>query len=164
MNWQAVNFDWNQVRAFLATVEEGSLSGAARALGLLALAFVAGLLVSFAIVRPIKDLKAQALRAVEGEPGAMVPLESPVTRDIDQLSQAVSTMARSLEERANYMREFASHVSHEFKTPLTAMRGSIELLQDHLGSMTEEEQVRFISNLDSDVRRDRKSTRLNSSH
>lgn len=34
MNWQAVNFDWNQVRAFLATVEEGSLSGAARAIGL----------------------------------------------------------------------------------------------------------------------------------
>jgi DNA-binding transcriptional LysR family regulator len=34
MNWQAVNFDWNQVRAFLATVEEGSLSAAAKALGL----------------------------------------------------------------------------------------------------------------------------------
>lgn len=34
MNWQAMNFDWNQVRAFLATVEEGSLSAAARALGL----------------------------------------------------------------------------------------------------------------------------------
>ena len=34
MNWQAVNFDWNQVRAFLATVEEGSLSAAARVLGL----------------------------------------------------------------------------------------------------------------------------------
>lgn len=34
MNWQSVNFDWNHVRAFLATVEEGSLSGAARALGL----------------------------------------------------------------------------------------------------------------------------------
>ena len=33
MNWQAVSFDWNQVRAFLATVEEGSLSAAARALG-----------------------------------------------------------------------------------------------------------------------------------
>lgn len=33
MNWAAVNFDWNQVRAFLATVEEGSLSAAARALG-----------------------------------------------------------------------------------------------------------------------------------
>ena len=33
MNWNAVSFDWNQVRAFLATIEEGSLSAAARALG-----------------------------------------------------------------------------------------------------------------------------------
>ncbi|MEL6838231.1 MAG: LysR family transcriptional regulator [Pseudomonadota bacterium] len=32
MNWDAISFDWNQVRAFLATVEEGSFSGAARAL------------------------------------------------------------------------------------------------------------------------------------
>ncbi len=32
MNWQAMSFDWNQVRAFLATAEEGSYSGAARAL------------------------------------------------------------------------------------------------------------------------------------
>lgn len=34
MNWAAINFDWNQARALLATVEEGSLSGAARALNL----------------------------------------------------------------------------------------------------------------------------------
>lgn len=33
MNWQAIDFDWNQVRAFLATVDEGSFSAAARALG-----------------------------------------------------------------------------------------------------------------------------------
>lgn len=33
MNWESVAFDWNQVRGFLATVEEGSLSAAARALG-----------------------------------------------------------------------------------------------------------------------------------
>jgi DNA-binding transcriptional LysR family regulator len=32
MNWDAVSFDWNQVRAFLATAEEGSFSSAARAL------------------------------------------------------------------------------------------------------------------------------------
>ena len=34
MNWSAITFDWNQVRAFLATLEEGSLSAAARALKL----------------------------------------------------------------------------------------------------------------------------------
>jgi len=34
MGWQRTAFDWNQARAFLATAEEGSLSAAARALGL----------------------------------------------------------------------------------------------------------------------------------
>jgi DNA-binding transcriptional LysR family regulator len=32
MNWEAVGFDWNQARAFLATALEGSLSAAARKL------------------------------------------------------------------------------------------------------------------------------------
>ena len=32
MNWAAISFDWNHIRAFLATAEEGSLSAAARAL------------------------------------------------------------------------------------------------------------------------------------
>ncbi|MDA7425778.1 LysR family transcriptional regulator [Thalassococcus lentus] len=34
MDWNAVSFDWNRARAFLVTAEEGSLSAAARALGL----------------------------------------------------------------------------------------------------------------------------------
>ena len=34
MDWQFVTFDWNQVRAFLVTAEEGSFSAASRALGL----------------------------------------------------------------------------------------------------------------------------------
>lgn len=32
MNWQAISFDWTHTRAFLAVVEEGSLSAAARVL------------------------------------------------------------------------------------------------------------------------------------
>jgi len=34
MDWRSIQFDWNQARAFLVTAEEGSLSSAARALGL----------------------------------------------------------------------------------------------------------------------------------
>lgn len=34
MDWDAVRFDWNRARAFLVTAEEGSLSAAARALGM----------------------------------------------------------------------------------------------------------------------------------
>ncbi len=33
MDWTALNFDWNRARAFLVSAEEGSFSGAARALG-----------------------------------------------------------------------------------------------------------------------------------
>ena len=34
MNWQAISFDWNQIRAFLVTAEAGNFSAAARRLGL----------------------------------------------------------------------------------------------------------------------------------
>lgn len=34
MDWRSVTFDWNRARAFLVTAEEGSLSAAARAMGL----------------------------------------------------------------------------------------------------------------------------------
>ncbi len=34
MDWRSINFDWNRARAVLVTAEEGSLSAAARALGL----------------------------------------------------------------------------------------------------------------------------------
>jgi DNA-binding transcriptional LysR family regulator len=34
MDWRSMKFDWNRARAFLVTAEEGSLSAAARALGM----------------------------------------------------------------------------------------------------------------------------------
>ena len=34
MTWKSVKFDWNHIRAFLVTAEEGTLSAAAKALGL----------------------------------------------------------------------------------------------------------------------------------
>ena len=34
MDWRSIRFDWNYARAFLVTAEEGSLSAAARALGM----------------------------------------------------------------------------------------------------------------------------------
>jgi hypothetical protein len=34
MDWRSIKFDWNRARAFLVTADEGSLSAAARALGM----------------------------------------------------------------------------------------------------------------------------------
>ena len=62
-------------------------------------------------------------------------------------------MARHLEQRADYIRTFAAQVSHEFKTPLAAIRGAVELLRDHIATMTEAERERFLENLDQDAAR-----------
>ncbi|MFO7640508.1 MAG: HAMP domain-containing sensor histidine kinase [Candidatus Competibacteraceae bacterium] len=62
-------------------------------------------------------------------------------------------MARHLEQRADYIRTFAAQVSHEFKTPLAAIRGAVELLQDHGDTMTPAERERFLSLLDQDAAR-----------
>ncbi len=120
-------------------------------LGLLAVVLAVSLLTSFTIRRPVMAVMQQAERAVRGERGAVVPLARPGIREIEQLSEAVARMARTLEQRADYIRDFASNVSHEFKTPLTAIGGTIELLQEYGDTMSTEERARFIRNLEGDA-------------
>ncbi len=62
-------------------------------------------------------------------------------------------MARTLEERADYIRTFASQVSHEFKAPLTAIQGAVELLHDHADTMSSAERGVFLENLAADAKR-----------
>lgn len=125
--------------------------GAAAAL-LLVVALLS-LFTSVTIVRPVRALMRQAERVARGERGAAQPLEAPVTREVGLLSEAIARMATTLEERADYIQTFAANVSHEFKTPLTSIRGTVELLRDHLDDMTPEERARFLSNLEGDADR-----------
>lgn len=60
---------------------------------------------------------------------------------------------RGLQARSDYLATFASHVSHAFKTPLTSIRGAVELLRDHGDRMTEAERERFLAMLTSDAER-----------
>src|SRR5258705_13657490 len=62
-------------------------------------------------------------------------------------------MAQTLERRAAYIRDFAAHVSHEFKTPLTAMQGAVEMLREHGDEMSAPERERFLGIIDGDARR-----------
>lgn len=105
------------------------------------------------IGRPVRALIAQARRAARGEANAVTPLRHAGTREIAELSETVAAMARTLEERARYIRDFAAHVSHEFKTPLTAIRGTVELMRDHGAEMDGAERERFLALLESDAER-----------
>jgi len=119
------------------------------------------LLISRTIARPMKQLIGQTERVARGERGAATPLPRPGTREFEQVSEAVARMAQALEQRAAYIETFASNVSHEFKTPLTSIRGTVELLRDHLDEMSPEERARFLDNLEADAERlDRLTRRL----
>lgn len=122
-------------------------------LTLLVVTVLLGLLVSSAIARPIRALLLQIERVRRGEARTVRPIAHPVTREVARLSESFSAMSEALAERGDYIRRFASHVSHEFKTPLTAMQGALELLRDHLDTMEPARARAFLDNLLADTER-----------
>jgi len=114
-----------------------------------ALAWFAG----YTVVRPTRQLAAMARRVAAGDVRAVEPLAAPMTREAQSLSDSIVVLARTLQMRADYVRELALSISHELKTPLTGIRGSTELLRDHLEEMSAEERARFLSNILADTAR-----------
>ena len=111
------------------------------------------LLTSATIARPINRLIKRARLVSQGDTNAMQPMQRPGTREMAQLSKSFSDMALSLHDRSEYIRNFASHVSHEFKTPLTAIQGAAELLDEHFDTMSDDERQRFVDNILADTKR-----------
>jgi signal transduction histidine kinase len=114
-----------------------------------ALAWFAG----YTVVRPTRQLAVMARRVAGGEVRAVQPLAAPMTREAQSLSESIVVLARTLEARAEDVRDLALGIGHELKTPLTGIRGSAELLRDHLDEMSAEERHRFLSNILADTDR-----------
>ena len=102
-------------------------------------------------MRPIEKMQELARRVSQGDARAMDDLRPGGTAEIVALGEQIAEMGASLENRRRYVQEFARHVSHEFKTPLTALRGAIEMFEDHGSRMTEEQRQKFLTNMDGDV-------------
>lgn len=112
-----------------------------------------GLFVSSGIVRPIRELLRQIELLRTGEIRTVQPIARPVTQEMERLSESFATMSETLADRADYIRRFAGHVSHEFKTPLASMQGALELLIEHLDTMDPEQSRQFLNNLQTDTQR-----------
>ena len=101
--------------------------------GIAAAACVLAGLVLFLILRgvlkPLNRLTDAARTLAEGDFSARVP-STKSTREVEELSAAFNTMADELSAVENSRREFVANVSHELRSPITAISGYIEGMRD----------------------------------
>jgi two-component system sensor histidine kinase ChvG len=116
----------------------------------LAIAGLMTLALSLSISRPLERLARAARRIAAGDAGVTLP--SGGGGEISELSQAFAAMTKQLEARQSYISQFAADVAHEFKSPLTSIRGAAELLAEGAADDPDARR-RFLSNIALDAER-----------
>ncbi len=100
------------------------------------LAVFAGLVVAVGLVlwitrratRPLRDLEQAARRVAEGDLQAEVAEGG--TEELDAVARSFNAMVQQLARRDRMAREFLMRVTHDLRTPLTAIRGHALALSD----------------------------------
>lgn len=113
---------------------------------LVGIAALIGVLATWWLSRGIGRLHRYARAVSAGEP---VPPPPPRRDEIGDLGRALEQMRRKLEGKA-YVEQYVQSLTHEMKSPLAAIRGAAELLQEPL---PEPERRRFVGNIQSQERR-----------
>ncbi|MDR3135474.1 MAG: HAMP domain-containing histidine kinase [Deltaproteobacteria bacterium] len=111
---------------------------------------------SLLIISPVKRLAREA-RLVAEDPSQAVRQKGKgdlfVVMEVAELRASVSDMADRLRRRSDYLKAFAAGVSHEFKTPLAAIKGAMELIGEHGQDMAPETFGKFAGNVSQDLER-----------
>ncbi len=140
-----------ELQALWQMAPRAALAAAGALVVTLALAWGAGVLAT----RSLMSLDRGALRIAAGSFDGIAELRRPQeshVAEVARVASSVSTMADRLRERLGYIGEFASNVSHEFKTPLATLRGTVELLTDD-PEMPPPQRDRFLGNAGREIDR-----------
>lgn len=118
----------------------------------LALAAVGGWLIAGNVLHPIDRITVTAQKITRARDlGRRV--DAPKTRDeVGRLALTVNEMLVRIEDLFRGQQRFVADVSHELRSPLTAIRGNLDLLKRGAAS-DPEEQAQVFEALDSEVAR-----------
>jgi signal transduction histidine kinase len=114
-----------------------------------------GLLFYRTITEPMRELIERTNLIGKGDRNALRPLRRHGTSEFARLSQGFLEMATRLNARSSFISTFATHVSHELKSPLTSIQGAAELLREDVDSpdMDDEDRRKFLDNIIADAGR-----------
>ena len=104
------------------------------------IAFALLQIISHKVLRPIKKLAEVAQEYSRGDFDVQTEIDSD--DEIGQLASSMEYMASELSQLEEYRHEFISNISHDFRSPLTSIKGYVTAMQD--GTIPPEKQSRYL--------------------
>jgi len=95
---------------------------------ILIIGFGASLFISRKIAQPLERMVRSAQLFARGD--FTNRIRSSGISEINSLSKTLNAMAKQLDDDIRVRKEFVANVSHELKTPLTALKGYVETFKD----------------------------------
>lgn len=108
---------------------------------IIAVAFVLLVMLSRSIYRPITKITKTAKKYAKGDFTAQIDVHS--NDEIGYLANTLNYMATELDTLEEDQRKFVSNVSHDFRSPLTSIKGYVEAMLD--GTIPVEMQDKYLN-------------------
>lgn len=99
--------------------------------------------IAYLLARPIRRMDAAIKHLGTGQYDEPIAIDGP--GDLRILGQRLDWLRIELKDLNQQKQQFLRHVSHELKTPLTAIREATELLHDGIGGALSAQQSEIIS-------------------
>ena len=124
------------------TVQETQKKLFLQSLILIPLALLVAGAITYLLAKPIRRMDAAIKDLGKGHYDNSITIDGP--GDLRVLGQRLDWLRRELKELNEQKQQFLRHVSHELKTPLTAIREATELLNDGIGGTLSAQQSEII--------------------